>query len=184
MVKSSVVFALTFLFSLPSFSSLEDNPWKIPVSREMAGKKLILNGIGLRLATFFKIKVYAAGLYLPSKSADPVAIHQMSGPKVIDLHFLRKVDREDIAKAWKEAHGMDKFSAQVSTLNSYMADIPKGGRMEFYIEDDGLVVKIGGSVRPKIVGKDFAKAILDIYLGAAPPNKELKVGMLGEKKLY
>lgn len=177
-------FILTLLvtLSISSFASLQDNPWKLPLTMEVSGKQLVLNGIGMRLATFFNIKVYAAGLYLPQKSQDPKAIKGMKGPKVIDLYFVRNVGKSDITKAWREAYGMEKFPGEVSTLNSYMEKMQKNTHgLQFRVYDDGLVVKVGDAIRPKIKNQAFAQAILDIYLGPKPPNKELRRGMLGKK---
>ena len=38
------------------------------------GKTLVLNGLGVRAATFMKVKVYIIGLYLENKSSDAKAI--------------------------------------------------------------------------------------------------------------
>ncbi|MCY4644539.1 MAG: chalcone isomerase family protein [Bacteriovoracales bacterium] len=181
MTRSIFILALLTTLAPCAFSDLAKNPWKLPTSMEVQGKKLVLNGIGIRKAKIF-FKVYAAGLYLPAKSSNPEDIKKMEGSKVIDLYFLRNVDKKDITKAWKEAHGMDQFTGEVSTLNSYMVDMKKNTHgMQFQVHDDGLVVKVGENLHPKIKNAAFAKAILNIYLGPAPPNKELKEGMLGKK---
>ena len=79
---------------------------------------------------------------------------------------------------------MDKFPKEVSILNSYMGQMQKNTHgLQFHIYNDGPVVKVGETVHPKITSKAFAQAILDIYLGPQPPNKELKAGMLGKKAL-
>ena len=43
---------------------------KVPDSVKAGGTDLVLNGLGIRKATFLKVKVYVAGLYLPQKSGD------------------------------------------------------------------------------------------------------------------
>jgi hypothetical protein len=43
----------------------------------------------------------------------------------------------------------------------------------------GLQVDVNGAVKGTIKGDDFAKAFLLIWLGADPPNPEIKAGMLG-----
>ena len=51
----------------------------LPDSTQVAGKTLVLNGVGLR--TKFVVKVYVAGLYLEQKSSDPNAILKSDSPK-------------------------------------------------------------------------------------------------------
>ncbi len=46
-------------------------------------KELVLNGIGIRKATIFKVKVYYGGLYLEQKSSDHNAILNSASPKQI-----------------------------------------------------------------------------------------------------
>ena len=42
----------------------------LPDQLQVSGKTLQLNGLGLREATIFKVRVYVAGLYLEQKSTD------------------------------------------------------------------------------------------------------------------
>ena len=43
----------------------------------------------------------------------------------------------------------------------------------------GLQVDVNGTVKGTIKGDDFANAFLSIWLGASPPNPDIKTGMLG-----
>ena len=43
----------------------------------------------------------------------------------------------------------------------------------------GVSVSVNGTVKGTIKGDDFAKALLAIWLGADPPNPEIKAGLLG-----
>jgi len=40
-------------------------------------------------------------------------------------------------------------------------------------------VDVNGAVKGTIAGDDFARALFAIWLGARPPNAELKTGLLG-----
>ena len=48
-----------------------------------------------------------------------------------------------------------------------------------YKPGQGLQVEVNGAAKGNIKGDDFAKAFLSIWLGAEPPNPELKAGLLG-----
>jgi len=43
----------------------------------------------------------------------------------------------------------------------------------------GIEVDVNGTVKGMVEGDDFAKAFLAIWLGAKPPNPNLKAGLLG-----
>ena len=68
----------------------------------VSGKSLQLNGLGLRTATAFKVKVYAIGLYLEESSSDAAAIINSSETKRIKMHFLHKVSADEISEGWTE----------------------------------------------------------------------------------
>ena len=61
-----------------------------------------------------------------------------------------------------------------------MAEVKKGDRLTFTSKPGaGVTVNVNGAVKGTIKGDDFAKAFLAIWLGADPPNPEIKAGMLG-----
>jgi hypothetical protein len=48
-----------------------------------------------------------------------------------------------------------------------------------YKPRSGVLVDVGGAAKGTVEGDDFAKALLSIWLGARPPNANLKAGLLG-----
>ena len=73
---------------------------KVPDSVKAGGNDLVLNGLGIRKATFLNVKVYVAGLYLPQKSGDAGKIIGANQPWQLVLRFVRDVDASDIRDAW------------------------------------------------------------------------------------
>lgn len=100
-------------------------------------------------------KVYVAGLYLPAKSADAEAVIASPGNKVLELVFLRSVDRETIQEAWQE--GFDKNckaeceSAKDSfkAFNETMVDVSENSRLKMTFDKDGVAVDIKGTKNSK-----------------------------------
>ena len=76
---------------------------------------LVLNGAGTRNKFF--IKVYVAGLYLPSHQTTSSNILSLSGPKRVHMHFLHKeVEREKLINGWQ-----DGFKNQTASFKANFA---------------------------------------------------------------
>jgi hypothetical protein len=159
---------------------------ELPDQVKVADTTLTLNGLGLREATFLKVDVYVAGLYLESASSDADAILASTGPKVLHMHFVRKVGRSDIAEAWSEGFAKNlgaeasALAGDVERLNGWMEDMRKDDSLRFTWTGDGSVeVTVKGSRRGTIEGAAFARGLLAVFLGPEPPNPGLKDGLLG-----
>jgi hypothetical protein len=157
-----------------------------PDQAQVEGSNLTLNGLGLRQATAFKVNVYVAALYVAKTSNDPNALLGSSAPSELILQFVRSAGADDLRKGWSE--GFERNSAaqlpalkeRIATLNGWMADVKTGERLTFIRKAGaGLQVDVNGTVKGTIKGDDFAKAFLAIWLGAEPPNPEIKAGLLG-----
>jgi len=161
---------------------------KVPDTVKAGGADLVLNGLGIRKATFLNVKVYVAGLYLPQKSGDAGKIIGANEPWQLVLRFVRDVDASDIRDAWEEGfekNAGDKLATlqpRIKTLNARMVDFKEGQYLSF--TDDpakGVAVDVNGASGAVIEGADFANALLSIWLGREPPNEDLKSGLLGGK---
>jgi hypothetical protein len=151
---------------------------------KVGGADLVLNGVGMREATMFKVDVYRGGLYLKSKSSDAKAILAKDEPWMIEMKFVRDVEKDKLTEAWTDGfktNGKGKGQTGLKTLNGYMSDIGEGDTMTFaYDPAKGTAVKVKGKTMGTIAGKDFAWALLAVWLGDKSPNKGLKDGMLGQ----
>ena len=157
-----------------------------PDQAQVEGSNLTLNGLGLRQATAFKVNVYVAALYVSKTSSDPNALLGSTAPSELVLQFVRNVGADDLRKGWTE--GFEKNSKgeltalkeRIATLNGWMADVKTGDKLTFvHKPGTGLDVNVNGAAKGTIKGDDFAKAFLAIWLGADPPNPEIKAGLLG-----
>lgn len=153
---------------------------------DLDGTALALNGLGMRQATFLKVNVYVGALYVPRTSADPKAILGAAAPYEMILHFVRNVDGSDIKKAWSEGFERNSkaevpaLADRITTLDGWMDDMKSGQELVFaFVPGTGVRVTVNGSVKGIIKGDDFGLALLSIWLGAVPPNPELKAGLLG-----
>jgi hypothetical protein len=158
---------------------------KMPDVIEVGRKQLVLNGLGVREATLFKVDVYVAGLYLERRSKDPAEILDTDDSKVLHLMFVRDVDRSDVVDAFREgfeknSHGIDALRPRIDTFLALVPAFNEHGTLTLtYIPGRGTFVAVDGTQKGTIKGADFARALFAIWLGPKPPNSGLKRGLLG-----
>lgn len=163
--------------------------WKdvtLPDSVTVDGKNLILNGIGVREATFLKVKVYVAGLYLPKKTDKDTEILASADPKVMEMTFVREVDEKKIRDTWSDALNdnctdhcaeVDKSKAEFLAL---FPAVKKGDRLRYVFTSAGVEVLVNGTSKGKIASGALAQTLLHVWFGPNPPNESLKKGLLGK----
>ncbi|MFC4432032.1 chalcone isomerase family protein [Cupriavidus respiraculi] len=162
---------------------------RIDEATRVAGKELQLNGVGLR--TVFIVKGYVAALYLPEKVRNAAVVLGAKGPKRLQIRPLREVEADTFVKAlnegMRENHTdvqLEKFADRMAQLEQAMNQVGtarKGDVINFdYSPDSGTVIAINGTPRGRpIPGEDFYQAVLRIFLGDRPVDRDLKRGLLG-----
>jgi hypothetical protein len=152
----------------------------------VAGAALALKGAGLRKRLLFR--VYAMGLYVADRKADPIA---QGGAKRVAIHMLRNLDADDFAKALVDGmrpnHDeatMKGLEPRIGQLNAIMAEIKEAKKgtaiLLDWVPGAGTQVMIDGKVAGKpIEGEDFYRALLRIWLGEKPVQDDLKKALLG-----
>ncbi len=186
MRRNLVLMALTAALAAGAAQGKECKGVSFPDTAQVNGVALTLNGLGLRQATMFKVNVYVAALYVAKTSSDPNAILGSGAPSELILQFVRDVGAADISKGWEEGFAknakaeLPALKERIAMLTGWMADVKTGQRMTFtFTPGAGVQVNVNGAVKGTIKGDDFAKAFLSIWLGADPPNPEIKTGLLG-----
>jgi hypothetical protein len=157
----------------------------MPDAIEVAGKNLVLNGMGLR--TRFMFKVYVGGLYLEQKANEANAVIQSDAPKRMTLHFLRSVSRDQMVEAYTDAFADNAPDAQktlkreIDQLMAAFEPVSEGDEMTFtYVPGAGTTLAIKGKDKVTIAGQPFGRAMFSAWLGPKPPSADLKKGLLGQ----
>lgn len=159
----------------------------MPETLTVEGKSLVLNGMGIREATVFNVKVYVAGLYVEKKSQAADELIRSEQVKRLDLVFVRDVDHDDVVEAWHKGfknNGADmaKLKPRIDQLSGWMPDMKKKDTLTFvYVPDTGVTVLLRGQPKGTIAGADFASALFSIWLGKDPADNGLKKGLLGKE---
>ena len=155
----------------------------------LADTELQLNGLGLRAEVW--LEGYAAGLYLPVKTTQVAEAIAEPGPKRLRIKMMLDVPAKEFNKAVMKGVGrnsspaeqdavrerIDRFMALISAART----VKKGDVVDLdFLPGRGLLLSING--RPQgeaIAGADVYAAVLRIFLGERPVDRELKAGLLG-----
>jgi hypothetical protein len=181
---SAMLFCLFALQPVQANSQLEGVT--VPDTRVVDGTTVKLNGLGLRLATMLKVKVYVMALYLETPGNDAATIINSDDAARIELHMLRDVDAKDMRKAWSEGfeknyQGSADLSSELAALKAATGDLKEGEVLAFDFSGDKVTVSSSGKPTGTIEGTEFRRAMMSVWLGKKPPNKEVKAGVLGMK---
>ena len=157
----------------------------MPEQASVAGKVLVLNGLGMRTATFLKVKVYVIGLYVERESSDAGAIIDSGQAKRVALRFVHEVTADELRKGWSEAFennfpDVAGIKDEIARFNAAMRDVKNGDTIVLEIYDSAVDVLVNGEKVDAVDGNAFQKAALSIWLGPKPPNDALKDGILGK----
>jgi hypothetical protein len=181
---------LTGLFGAPALAQVEvEGGHVFPPRADVAGRTLQLNGVGYRAVAWFK--GYAAALYLPRKVRSTEEVLALEGPKRIQMKMLVDVPAQEFVKAFGKGVNRNTPAAEIPVLRERMAEfdgqvgglvkVRKGDLVDLdYVPARGLVFVVNGVERGRpLPGEDLYRALLRIFLGERPVDKELKAGMLG-----
>ena len=186
MTKTLMAAIATLAFALPA-GAKELAGVSMPETVAVDGQTLSLNGMGLREATFLKIDVYVAALYLEKPTTDPDSILDAEDNKQLRMRFVRKVSRKDMVNGWKDAVTKNSGDAAVAVQDRFerlyaaMIDVAEGD--ELIVTETparGINISLKGKELVTLPGHDFARVLWSIWLGPHPPNPELKQGILGK----
>lgn len=145
-----------------------------------------LNGVGYRKKFF--IKIYIGALYTEKLARSRDEVLALNGPKRVLMHFLHEeVSSEKLVDAWNEGFennlsdsDLEKLRPQIVKFNAMFPTVSQGDVIYLdYIPGTGTRVTINDEQKGVIAGKEFNRALLDIWLGEKPAYKKLKKAMLG-----
>ena len=187
-------FLLTAVAALPlAAHALEIEGVKIDdkITLVSGGPELVLNGAGVRHKLAF-IKVYVGSLYLTKKNSDRDAVLADPGPKRVSMHILsNEVSASDLIASMNNAmaanlvpHELALLEKRISALNTMMAtvkSISKGSVVNIdYIPNVGTRITINGQEKLTILGEEFFRALMQIWIGNQPVDGRLRDAMLGK----
>lgn len=175
-----IILGLVLSFNSASAATIEKVDFKDSLTQE--GTDLVLNGVGLRTKTKLGIdfRVYVAGLYLKTKTKDAEKVIGDGETKLIEMAFLRSLDRKQLVEAWTEQLTQncrvecDKLKTQMQPFLDSIDSVKDGVRSRLLFDKKGL-----SSNGKRIDDPALATNVLAVFFGAHPPTEQLKKGLLG-----
>lgn len=160
----------------------------LPDSATVNGQTLVLNGIALRTKTFFRIKVYVGGLYLPEKANTTEAVLAQTGPDRIQMNMIYAASPSQFKDAWDEGFKDNNptispaLQAEIDKFVGWFGKAKKGDVITMdYIPGQGTEMRWNGELKGTIAGAEFHTALLNAFLGPKLP-KDFRDGLLGVKR--
>jgi hypothetical protein len=155
------------------------------------GQELQLNGVALRTRYVF-VKVYVAGLYLPSKTAAAQTAIEGPGAKRIILVMLRDATAEQFIESIEGGMRPNNTEAQLAEVQPQVDQLfamiravgqsKKGARivLDYQPSMHGTTLFVDDVAQgPVMAGKPFYRVLLRIWLGEDPVQADLKEALLG-----
>lgn len=181
-----LAFALA-LSAAGGLHALEVAGVRLPDSVDAAGQTLVLNGAGVRTRMFFK--VYVAALYVPARTAVSADVVGSSAPRRVDLHLLREVGADTLAKALRDGVAQNHVAAEVTALAPRLEQLEAimrgigaaraGDVIGLSFSAAGVEISHNGQLRGSVPDPALARALLRVWLGEQPVDPVLKKALLG-----
>src|SRR5262249_41047202 len=150
---------------------------------------LVLNGAGLR--TKLMLKIYVVGLYLPTKNSNADAVINSKEPKRARLVMKRDLGASTVWDAFDEGIQANSSPAELAAIKSELAQIEKLFKDLGQVKENDVIdidfapdgttsVAYQKQAKGTIPSANLQKALLKIWLGANPVQKDLKQSLLGK----
>ncbi len=177
--------ALSFLLLSSQAFALEVAGVNVAPTVSVHQKTLTLNGAGVRKKFFFS--VYVGSLYTERKVTTPEELLADPGEKLVRMTFVyKRVKKEDIVEAFAEGlAGNSPYVARTAEAKAFLSwftsDFVAGDTVDISLSPDGTVA---ASQNGKALGTarspELVQAVLRIWFGEKPADRNLKKGMMGQ----
>ncbi len=183
---SHILLAVGLLGATPSIAGAAQLAGvNLPDTRQVAGTRLLLNGIALRTYSIVNLHIYVAGLYLERRSSSAETILRSPEMKLLEIHFLRDVGQDEARKAWRSGFANNcqaPCRLDPQAVARFIAKVPavhRGDVSMFLFTQDGMTVTFNGRTLGTTSNLYFAQQVLGTFLGPVPPTPRVKRELLG-----
>ena len=160
----------------------------LPKMFQWNDRVLPLSGAGLRTQYFFNVAVIA--LYGSSSYSEATGSPLIDFPAVVEIHFLRDVDWDDITgeldlglKANQTKEEMVNLSPAIKQLNEVIktaGEVKDGSSVSLLMRENEVEVRLNKKLLGTNSTPGLGKALLKIWLGDHPVQESVKKALLGK----
>ena len=183
-----IIMAILCLLLSWNAAALEIADVNLPDNVSLGDQTLVLNGAGIRTRFFFK--VYVAALYLLTRQKSESAVIADENPQRIALYMVRGLSEKTFLHAFIEAIEANQTPAEMTALGDrikqmsdifhFVGEVKKGDVITLdYQPSIGTQIGVNGVTQGTVVGEQFHRALLKIWLGEHAVQDDLKKDMLG-----
>lgn len=144
---------------------------------QIAGKRLILNGTGVR--RFLLIEVFRGWLYLERRSSDAAAILASSGAKLLRLRYAVPVPKGKLVEGWEEGFQDGCACEMPPAFRARLRDLPVGQVEDWVFLPDRTEIAYAGEA-PAVVSPQSGALMLASFIGPNAASGGLRRGLLGQ----
>ena len=182
-ITASIFVCLIASYVCPA-QAVDFEGFEFPNAIKIENEALVLNGLAVRKATIFNIRVLVAALYLPEVSSDAEAILNSSGRKQLQIRFLKNLRAKTIANTWTEqmmkncTKDCNLIMERSKELKGLLTDISDKDLLIITFSKTQITMNGSNQKGGTIEGAEFAQAFLRIWIGSNPLNEDLKKSLL------
>ncbi|USD36850.1 MULTISPECIES: chalcone isomerase family protein [Ferrimonas] len=187
MKKLTLIAALTAGLSLSAVAATDIAGVKVNDQIQLQGKPLTLSGAGIRSKFFMDL--YVGSLYSAATGVDADSVIHGEHASAIRLNIVSGLITSDkmidtIEEGFENAAG-DDFDALKPQIDRFIAvfndKIVEGDQFTLLsLPGVGVEAYKNGQLLTLVEGERFRQALLGIWLGNKPADKDLKQEMLGQ----
>ena len=189
-LASAATAALAFLLTTGAFAQTTVSGVKYDDAIDLRGSRLVLNGAGTRHVAV--LKYYTAGLYMTRKAGTPEEALALPGAKRISVVSLREIDSGDLGKRFTrgvednlDRAAFSKLIPGLMRMSQIFSDTKKLSPGDTFTIDwvpgTGTIISVKGVPQGEPFKEpEFFNALLRIWLGNSPADRQLKDAMLGK----
>lgn len=159
------------------------------VDRVVVGDaSLVLNGVGIRKATIFKVKVYVAALYVAERTRSAAEILRPDRLKSYTAVMKRDVSRDDSAPVFhmniERSAGADATTirSEIAAFERWIPSMREGQNLTAtFVPESGVTVRstarkdaFHGTVR-------FGTALFGVWIGPTASDDDFRAALLSGK---
>ncbi|MCR0982967.1 chalcone isomerase family protein [Roseomonas populi] len=147
-----------------------------PASLDAAGRRLVLNGTGVR--RFLGIPVIRGALYLERRSTDDGAILASPGVKLLRLRYVVPVPRSRLVSGWEDGFREGCGCEMPADFRARLRDLPAGQVEDWlFLADRGEIAYAGEA--PVRVTAHQGRMMLASFIGPDSGSNGMRRGLLG-----